>query len=171
MSLQKLMINYAQFNLWANKAFADWLKTKPTDILNREVHSSFPSIIKTIVHIWDTERFWLSVLKTLPPPVSFRYKPFEGTDEEGFNGFLHQSEELANYVTLLTEFDLLEECVLDTSWEKERLPKYEFIHHCLNHSTYHRGQIITIGHNTGITDAPITDYHHYNMRIKNVHPQ
>ncbi|MFB6801427.1 DinB family protein [Peribacillus butanolivorans] len=33
----------------------------------------------------------------------------------------------------------------------------------MNHSTYHRGQIITIGRNVGLTDAPMTDFNIYNF--------
>jgi uncharacterized damage-inducible protein DinB len=36
----------------------------------------------------------------------------------------------------------------------------------MNHSTYHRGQIITIGRNLGFTDAPMTDYNFYNIHGK-----
>jgi uncharacterized damage-inducible protein DinB len=32
------------------------------------------------------------------------------------------------------------------------------IHHCMNHSTYHRGQIVTIARSLGIIDPPSTDF-------------
>jgi uncharacterized damage-inducible protein DinB len=38
--------------------------------------------------------------------------------------------------------------------------------HCMNHSTYHRGQIVTMGRNLGFTDAPMTDYNFYNVMAK-----
>lgn len=168
MSLQKLMCNYADFNLWANKTLSEWLKTKPADLLDKEVPSSFPTIAKTVVHIWDTERFWLSVLKEEPPKPSFRQHAFEGTNEEAFTGLLNESEEFSKYIHSINDAELEKECYLDTPWVKGQLPKYEFIQHCMNHSTYHRGQIITIGRNVGITDAPMTDYNFYNMVGKKV---
>ncbi len=165
MSLQKLMSNYARFNFWANKAMSDWLRSKPSELLDREVPSSFSSIAKTLIHIWDTERFWLSVLKEVPPPPSFRHHSFEGTNEEAIAELTSNSSEFSTYVNSLTESNLAEECSLDTPWVKGRLPKYEFIQHCMNHSSYHRGQITTIGHHIGLTDAPMTDYNFYNMVV------
>jgi uncharacterized damage-inducible protein DinB len=163
MSLQKLTTNYASFNLWANQTLIEWIKTKPSEVLDKEVASSFPSIIKTIIHIWDTERFWLCILKGVPPPNSFRRMEFEGTADEAMEGLLNESRNFAAYVNTLSENDMLEKCYLDTPWVKGELPKYEFIQHAMNHSTYHRGQVITIGRNVGLTDAPMTDYNYYNM--------
>jgi len=163
MSLQRIMSKYAGYNLWANRTLVTWLKTKPAGLLEQEVPSSFPSLVKTIVHIWDTERFWISVLKGVPPPPSFRFHNYNGTSEEAMESLVAQSEEFDNYIDTLWESDLMEECNLDTPWVKGTLPKYEFIQHCFNHSTYHRGQLITIGRNIGLTDAPMTDYNFYNM--------
>ncbi len=162
MSLQKLMNTYADYNLWANKTLIAWLKTKPNELLNKEVSSSFPSIIKTFAHLWDTERFWILVLKGANPS----WKSFEGANEEIESGLLKQSEDFSNYVHTLTESDMLEDCSLDTPWAKGQLPKYEFIQHCFNHGAYHRGQIISIGRTLGLTDAPNTDYNYYNMMRK-----
>ena len=38
------------------------------------------------------------------------------------------------------------------------LPQPDMIQHCLNQSTYHRGQIVTIARKIGLTDPPMTDY-------------
>jgi len=37
----------------------------------------------------------------------------------------------------------------------------DMIHHCMNHSTYHRGQLITIGRQAGLQDPPRTDFIYY----------
>jgi len=50
--------------------------------------------------------------------------------------------------------------------------KYQLLlmpQHCINHGTYHRGQIITIARNIGITDPPTTDYNYYNMVLKSTY--
>jgi uncharacterized damage-inducible protein DinB len=165
MSLKKLISNYAAYNLWANQTLVEWLKTKPSESWTKEVASSFPSIHETIIHIWDTERFWLCTLKQLPPPPSFRHVKYEGTPEEAMGELLKQSVEFNEYVNSMWDTDLLEDCHLDTPWVKGTLAKYEFIQHAMNHSTYHRGQLITIGRNAGLTDAPMTDYNYYNMAL------
>jgi len=165
------MTKYAGYNLWANQTLVEWLKSKPAELWDQEVPSSFSSIAKTIVHIWDTERFWLSVLKGVPPPPSFRFHGYEGTAAEAMDQLIVQSQEFEAYVTTLWESDLEKECFLDTPWVKGTLPRFEFIHHCLNHSTYHRGQLITIGRNVELTDAPMTDYNFYNMVTLKAHEE
>jgi len=164
MSLQKLMINYAEFNLWANKSYANWLQAKPENLLKSEVASSYPSVILTVMHIWDTERFWLSILKNEMPEKFTQDLPNNYLD--AFTGFVNQSDAFYKYVNSLSEDELTSQCMLDMPWMKGQLPRYEFIQHCLNHSTYHRGQVVTIGRNIGITDPPMTDYNYYNMAVK-----
>jgi uncharacterized damage-inducible protein DinB len=165
MSLKKLLSNYASYNLWANTTLVEWLKTKPAATWDTEVPSSFSSITKTIIHIWDTERFWNAVLKQLPAPPSFRYVKYEGTPEEAMQELIRQSEEIEAYVNSLSEEACADIRDLDTPWVKGALPQYEFIQHMINHSTYHRGQLITIGRNAGLEDAPMTDYNFFNMAV------
>lgn len=62
MSLKKLMTNYTDYNLWANQHFVNWLSTKSDDLLYQEIPSSFPGIIKTLLHIWSTQEYWYSII-------------------------------------------------------------------------------------------------------------
>jgi len=162
MHLQKLMTNYAAYNLWANETLVAWLKSKPKELLEKEVPSSFPGIVKTLNHIWAVEEFWYSVV-TENKPTGSRYKAEHLDTDEVLDGVLPQSRSLADYVNTLSEEDLLRKVYLDTPWVKGELPRYEFLQHVLNHSTYHRGQAVTIGRNLGFTDAPMTDYNYFNM--------
>ncbi|HYG15114.1 MAG TPA: DinB family protein, partial [Bacteroidia bacterium] len=54
-----LVKDYTVYNQWANTTLVRWLRTKPLDVLEKEIPSSFPGIKNTIVHIWDVERGWL----------------------------------------------------------------------------------------------------------------
>jgi uncharacterized damage-inducible protein DinB len=159
MSLASLLNNYTAYNLWANQRLVAWLQTKPESLLEAQVPSSFPSLKETLVHIWHTQRFWLTVLKQ--NPVSAKSAVFTGTNEELFEALVNQSKEFVEYVASLPEWLLQEECYLSTPWFEASRPRFEFIHHCMNHSTYHRGQLVTIGRNLGFTDAPMTDFNFY----------
>jgi uncharacterized damage-inducible protein DinB len=46
-------------------------------------------------------------------------------------------------------------------WAEATRGRFDFIQHAMNHSTYHRGQLVTIGRNLGYIDAPMTDYNFY----------
>ncbi len=161
MSLATLTSDFAIYNLWANQRMVDWLRPKPTDLMDKIVPSSFPSLKETLVHIWDTQRFWLSVLKQVPPPQSFRMG-FEGTLDDVFEGIVDQSRELAVYIKFLGEDALVDEVELRTPWASGTKSRAEWIQHCLSHSCYHRGQLVTIARNVGITSGiPMTDYSSY----------
>lgn len=163
LTVVSLISDYAVYNAWANRRLVEWLQTKPAALMEQDVPSSFPSLKETLVHIWDTQRFWLAIVQQVPLPVSFRQVGFFGTLEEVFTGIVEQSERVAAYVQSLTEADLEEEIYLTTPWFSGAETRISFIHHCMNHSTYHRGQVVTIGRNVGLTDAPMTDYNFYRL--------
>jgi len=165
LGLVSLLRSYANYSLWAHETIVAWLKTKPAEIMDQEVASSFPSIMKTLIHIWDTQRFWLSVMKQVPPPQSFRMG-FEGTLEDVYEGILTHSKEFAEYIQSLDESELIKTIELKTPWFESNGTRYEYAQHCINHSSYHRGQLVTIGRHVGLTDAPMTDYNYYLVHLK-----
>ncbi|MBL0256882.1 MAG: hypothetical protein IPQ03_04840 [Bacteroidetes bacterium] len=64
-----------------------------------------------------------------------------------------------------TNNELTEEIELNMSWSKNKLSRYEYIIHVINHSTYHRGQVVTIARGLGITEnIPATDYNFFNSK-------
>jgi len=162
MSLQKLIINSTEYNKWVNQKYVDWLSAKPEALLHQEVASSYPSIIKTLDHIWGTQEFWWSVTAETSDFVN-RYGVTELDATEIFKGIMANCDKLVNYVTTLSEADLLQNVKLETQWFSCDFSKYEYIQHLIMHGAYHRGQIVTIGRNVGITDAPMTDYNFYNV--------
>lgn len=160
-----LIHTYANYNLWVHETIVSWLKTKPADLMDQEVASSFPSIKQTLVHIWDTQRFWLSVIQQVPPAQSFRFG-YEGTLDDVYEGILNHSKELADFILSLEESELTKSIDLKTPWFESNGTRFEYIQHVINHSSYHRGQLITIGRNVGLTDAPMTDFNYYLVYLK-----
>jgi uncharacterized damage-inducible protein DinB len=162
-SIVSLMKNYANYNLWANTTLVNWLKTKDADLLEKYVSSSFPSIRATIIHIWQTERYWLSILQKKEPEV---YSGFNGSTEEALNGLLEKSAELADFVEGLSEAEIEDTTLIVNPWFQSDFQNLEYIMHAGNHSTYHRGQVITIARNVGLIDPPMTDYNYFNVKVR-----
>ncbi|SKC43226.1 DinB family protein [Ohtaekwangia koreensis] len=160
-ALEGLVKSFASYNRWANTTLVNWLKQKPAELMDKEVASSFPSICLTLIHIWDTERFWLSVLKREPAPPSFRMVGFDGSLEEVYEGIVKHSEQLETYIHSLSDEEVQERVAFYSPWAEGNEPRFEYLLQVLNHSTYHRGQVVTIGRNVGLTDAPMTDYNFY----------
>ncbi|HEY9046947.1 MAG TPA: DinB family protein [Ohtaekwangia sp.] len=165
LSIGTLLTDLAVYNAWANETFVNWLRTKPAELMEREVASSFPSIKGTMVHIWDTQRFWASVLEQVPAPPSFR-QGYDGTTEDVWDGIVEQSRAMADFVATLSEAAWTEEVEFYTPYIQGIQSRAEFLNHCLTHSGYHRGQVVTIARNVGITDVPMSDYSFYLLRVK-----
>lgn len=161
MSLKQMMTNYAEYNLWVNQQFANWLSAKSDNLLHREVVSSFSSIVKTLNHIWATEEYWYSVIAET---TEFdKREVAELVTSEVLEGLVHRSTCLAQYIASLSEEELAKTIKIDNPWFQCELPRYEYLLQVVNHGTYHRGQIVTMGRNVGITDASNTDYNFYNV--------
>ncbi|WP_052266396.1 DinB family protein [Pedobacter kyungheensis] len=160
-SLVYLMKNYANYNFWANLALVNWLKKHPEHLLEQEVLSSFKSVKLTLAHILQTQEYWYSILSK----TEFEFREY-GSLNNVFDDLLKQSENLAVYVTALSESRLEENTPIQSPWFTSDFQNFEYVMHVFNHSTYHRGQIITICHNLGITGAPMTDYNFYNVMAK-----
>ena len=155
-----LMKNYANYNLWANTTLLSWLKSKPVAELEQEVASSFPSIKLTLLHIWQTERYWLAIIKKQDQPP---HSEFTGTVQDVFDALLKTSGELATHISTMTDETVQERTFIESPWFSCDFRNFEYIVQVANHSTYHRGQVITIGRHLGYTDAPMTDYNLYNI--------
>lgn len=162
MSLKKLMANYADYNLWVNQQFVNWLSKKTEEQLHQEVPSSYSSILKTLNHIWGTEEYWYSVIMGTPDFV-MRYGVEELHADEIFKGLINRSVLLAEAMKKITEEELEETIQVKSPWFEANQPRYEFLQHVVNHGTYHRGQIVTMCRNMGITDASMTDYNYFNV--------
>lgn len=160
-NLHTLIKDYAIYNQVANKRIVNWLKTKPTDLLNIEVPSSLNSLKQTLMHIWHVELSWFACLNNTTPTLP--YEPNSSASaHEIFEGLVEQSEKFADYVLALEETELKETThvyipnILDCD-----IPRFELIQLCFDHSTYHRVQITNMACHIGLTDPPITNYTYY----------
>jgi len=160
-SIVYLMKNYANYNFWANLTLVNWLKNHPEKLLEQEVLSSFKSVKLTLAHILQTQEYWYSILSK----TEFEFREY-GSLNNVFDTLLKQSENLAVYVTALSESRFEENTPIQSPWFSCDFQNFEYVMQVFNHSTYHRGQIVTICHNLGITGAPMTDYNFYNVMAK-----
>jgi len=155
--MKEQMEIYTGYNLWANKRIVQLLNSQPQDILNVRVSNSFPSIRKTIYHIWDAQLIWLNRMRG----ISLTAWPSEeyGDDFAGYDMyFIQQSEDFKNFVSSKSDSFFTSICFYRAINGKEyQSQNWEIIMHCMNHSTYHRGQIITMLRNLDITNLVETD--------------
>jgi uncharacterized damage-inducible protein DinB len=91
--MKQLLLNYLKFNIWANECYINWLNTLPVEALYEKSPSSFPSIIETMMHIWDAQTVWVERLEGESRNV-FPSKSFEGSWSEVCNHVRSTSQRL-----------------------------------------------------------------------------
>ncbi len=164
MSLQKLIHNYATFNSWANIKLADWLHTIDEVLLYEQLPSSFNGIDNTIQHILRVQKFW-AVFISQKDVSNFDWSVRENQVKKNLNELKNQSVDMENLFLTYTNDKLTEEMELNMPWAKNKLSRYEYIMHVINHSTYHRGQVVTIARVLGIKEnIPATDYNFFKSK-------
>lgn len=152
---------HLQFNLWANKQFVDLLTTVPDHIYFHENKSSFSSIAKTAVHIWGAENIWLKRMQGLPTGT-LPTGELVNNKNATLQSLIDSSTGLLQYVQDKSEIEL------DKTYPYKNIKGEPFessyidtLFHVVNHSTYHRGQIITMLREAGIEKVVSTDLIHY----------
>ncbi|MFP3594597.1 DinB family protein [Chryseobacterium sp. SIMBA_038] len=166
MSIKKLMTSYAAYNLSANQQFVNWLSKQSEEQLQQDVPSSFNAVLKTLNHIWAIEEMWCADLFKNDDAVN-RYDVQDLKSKEVFDGLLKRSTIIAGKVEQLTDEELAESMHIKTPWFEANLTIAEYLQHLFNHSTYHRGQIITMAHSLRFTEMPSTDFLFYSLAASN----
>ena len=154
------LIKLCKYNFWANDRICTWIKKADLKV-DEELKSSFPSIRKTLYHLWDAQFIWLARLNG-ESPNTWPSHSFKGNLDEAIGGLQQNTLALATYIELLDENEYQREVefksIDGTSYFNS---VEEIIMHVINHSTYHRGQLITLLRTGGFTAVDSTDFIRY----------
>ncbi|MBK7436408.1 MAG: DinB family protein [Saprospiraceae bacterium] len=151
----------ASYNIWANQTVTEWLRALPEEQWNQPITSSFVSIASTALHIVGAETIWLDRLLEKENPV---WLPgvFRGSRTALLMLWAESSENLKSFVD---QFDSLE---MDRTLSFKRIngdpvimKHYHIFAHVFNHSTYHRGQLVTMLRQVGYEGISSTDMLHF----------
>ncbi len=140
-TIKDLLVSYAKYNLWANTALLEAIHKLDSKQIESEINSSFKSIRKTAFHIWDAEYVWLNRFKGNSLPFMTKDLPAEtpiGSFIEGAKAFVDYVEKQDDsFFTGITIFK-------DISGKEHNMDNAGMLMHCMNHSSFHRGQIVTM---------------------------
>jgi uncharacterized damage-inducible protein DinB len=158
MTIQQHLSQYAAYNLWANQLMINWLLSKDSVLLETEVKSSFPTINKTLSHIWVAEHVWMCRVEGIKwENLASRH--------DGQNTQQISEDIVLSSTYYIDKIHKMNESDFDKTIDYKLLSGdtgqssiFDIIHHVMNHSTYHRGQLVTMGRGLGISDPPKTDY-------------
>ncbi|HMP92384.1 MAG TPA: DinB family protein [Phnomibacter sp.] len=154
-----LLQQLAAYNVWANHRLVFYMQELPQEHWYAHVASSFSSLYKTLLHVWDAESIWWQRMR-MHETIVLPSASFEPSFKDACNGLLHQNMEWEAFIkNTLDEpaiaSNLLYKNLKGTSFSQ---PVYEVLLHLFNHGTYHRGQLVTMLRSLGCTNIPQTDF-------------
>lgn len=143
---------------WANDRLLGVIAALPDEQFTRPIVSSFPSIRDTLAHIVSAEWVWLrrwlgeSPLQMpdwLSEPSLATLQDELRRNEAERRAFLDRIDDETVAATIHYR---------SIKGDPFSLPLGETMLHCANHSTYHRGQLVTMLRQAGAHAVPSTDY-------------
>ena len=145
-----------EYNRWANARILDAAAALDDDALTRDLGSSFPSVLATLVHVMSADWIWLRRWAGESPA---------GAPAEWDASSLPAVR--ARWDAIQAERDALVAALDDAALDRELTYRKvdgsehtnrmaEMLRHVVNHSTYHRGQVVTMLRQLGAT-PPSTD--------------
>lgn len=156
--MKELIQQLAAYNIWANQLLFDVILSLPDEKQKVEVPSSFNSLYKTALHMWSAESVWWQRL-TSPGSIVDPGTGFTGTMQELVSGLSRQSHQWKEWTDTVKENDLKE--ILHYRNIKGEAFSKSVCHvavHVFNHDTYHRGQLVNMLRQLGVTNIPQTDF-------------
>jgi uncharacterized damage-inducible protein DinB len=153
MTLQEIKLLHA-YNAWSNNRIFNAVSQLPTDQYMTEMKSSHGSIYGTLVHIVGGEKLWQSRWRGTAETALLTAR-----DVPSLTGLRSIWEEVgrgtAAFIGTLTDRKLSETLrVKSLSAGTVTLTYWQSFQHIVDHSTYHRGQIVTMMRQLDATPPP-----------------
>src|SRR2546426_3366619 len=156
MNTQDLRLLFS-YNTWANRRILAAARLLTAEALQRDLGTSYGSVQGTLVHLLWAEWVWLERWLGRSPKQVFATEDFPGLPPiEARWETVGRGQEA--FIETLTG----EKLQSRISYENARGERWEYslahmMQHIVNHSTYHRGQIVTLLRQLGQT-PPVTDF-------------
>jgi uncharacterized damage-inducible protein DinB len=142
---------------WANDRILAAIRGLSEEQFMRKIVSSFPSVRDTLSHIAFAEWLWLARWKGTSPSETPEWTKAPSITILGDQMHRIAADRRA-YLAELTD-DAIGSTLHYRSMKNDpfAMPLGELLIHCANHSTYHRGQLVTMLRQVG-AEPPTTDY-------------
>lgn len=156
--MKEILQQYAAYNIWANKTMFDRISKLPEQKMTEEVPGSFPSLYKTIQHMWRAEEIWWQRLKLVENPVA-QSDSFTGSFAELYSQLAKQDAIWKEWVDSANQIQLTHVFAFIREKEQYKMVVHDMLLHLFNHGTYHRGQLVSMLRQLGETEKiPSTDF-------------
>jgi uncharacterized damage-inducible protein DinB len=153
------------YMLWADRLMlAGARQVRPED-LTREAGVSFGSILGTMTHMLSSQRLWLS--RFLGRPLERLPSPGEYPDLQAWiAGWEEMASQIEAFMAGLSDDHLASPLTWNSipDGAEHTLSLWQPAIHLVNHSTYHRGQVVSLLRQMGYPVASTDLIHFFNER-------
>lgn len=157
-TLQHLLLDSFKHLLWAHEQLALELAPLPPDAFDQNLGGSFPSLRQCLHHVAAAEKIWLfritgQTQQSMPQPDPHEFP------EQLVQRWLQGSAALLQTVENISE-EKLTGCVKyhSLNGQEHQNTLNEILIHVILHSTFHRGQIVHMLRQLGLSELRATDY-------------
>ena len=158
---REYFITLADYNIWANDIVHSWFDKISDEQWEQPIVSSFKSLAETSVHTAGAQKIWLERLNKVESPV-FLTSVFKGTKQEAIDIWKRTSAGLRSFIESFDETKLKDSVSFKRpDGNTYQLQYYQIFVHVFNHSSYHRGQIVTMLRQVGYTELRSIDLSTY----------
>ncbi len=159
--MKRHIYTQVDYNLWANKKTTNLLASLDPTVIDQPISNSFPTIKETLEHLHYAESIWLQRIQR-DEHTQIPWPDANPLPEQLYTDLVGASKDIKDFTDGLEEEDL-ERTVSFITGEGTSLSNTieRILYHVINHSTYHRGQVITMLKQLGIKDAVSTDLYFY----------
>ncbi|MCM5662611.1 DinB family protein [Galbibacter mesophilus] len=147
-------LNYVEYTIWANNRLMNDLESQQETVFNHTFVGSFPTIRATLLHLWYAETGWLSRMERGEWLVG-NVTNFSGDIKTLFKEWKATTKAFKVFVETA---NLEKELEFEHKGEHFSIPFREIVQTVCNHGSYHRGQIVLMMRQLGITNISQTDY-------------
>jgi len=132
------------YNRWANDRVIDAASKLPEEQFVRDLQSSHRSVRDTLAHILAAEWIWVERWKGVSPKALLNPAEFESIDSLK-SRWAEVERDYTDFISGVTD-DSLSKVIsyTNTKGEQWSYPLWQMFQHVMNHSTYHRGQVVTM---------------------------
>jgi uncharacterized damage-inducible protein DinB len=154
---KEYFITLAEYNIWANNIVHSWFDKISDEQWEQNIVSSFTSLSATALHTASAETIWLDRLNKVTQP-RWLTNIVKGGKKEVQDAWKDSTAGLKSFVENFDETKLPDIVSFKrTTGDTRELKFCQIFAHVFNHSTYHRGQIVTILRQVGFTDISSID--------------
>lgn len=154
---KKYFTELAQYNIWANNIVISWLHQISEEQWKRNVTSSFNSIAETVTHIAGAEKIWLERWQIKTTTNFLKYNPTSSIADVT-EIWQTASQNMLTFIEQMNEDNFAKIFYFKRLNGEENTMQYaQTFTHVFNHSTYHRGQLVTMLRQVGFTNVSAID--------------